>query len=156
MVGMLDARIGADVTGITYARQTEEFIERIGGMARERPSRAHLWNSMRSRLTSMSAKLFTTGQTERDAFCPKMGTKVQLHSSGKYYCFDGYKIGEKFVPCWVTNRKRRMSAQDYVDIFSGGDRGGGPFKLTSKEGNEFEAYLVWRPKKKEFELLFKR
>ena len=153
MVGLLNARVGDDVTGITLARQTEEFINRIAGMAKERPTREKLWDSMTAKIKGLAAKLIQTAFDADEAFCPRTGTKVTLHSSGKFYLFDGFKDAK----CWITRNGRKMSASDYAAIFSAGDRGGGPFTgFVSQAGNHYDAYLVWRPRKKNFELAFKR
>ena len=153
LVGILEDKLGDEVTGITYARQLEEFIERIGGMAKDRPTRARLWDSVSSKVRHLAAKLLAVKSGPDEAFCPRTGLKVTLHESGKYFQFAGFKDAR----CWRTMNQRTMSAVDYATILSGGDRGAGPFSdFISQAGNHFDAYVVWRPRKKKFELLFKR
>lgn len=161
LVTLLEEALDEEATGVAPARQLEEFLLRVAGMAKERPDRLKLWDAMSAKLRTMKRKLLPETETagavvggQEAAFCPRTGNRGSLHETGKYFEFAGYKEAR----CWRTMFGREMSAADYVAIFAGGDRGGGPFKdfCSKMTGTKFDAHLVWRPRKKAFELLFKR
>ena len=153
MVAMLEAKLEDELTGERFARQTEEFVERIGGMAPERPGRAQLWEILEAKIRFIGAKLLDRTLDADVGFCPKTGHAAKLHPSGKHFEFAGFKDARFYVS--ILGRK--MTAAEYADILSGESRGAGPFPgFKSKAGNVFSAFLGYMPKKKKVELLFKR
>lgn len=153
MVAMFKAKLEDELTGDRYARQTEEFVERIGSMAKERPSRKRLWESVESKVRAVGAKLLDQPIDRDVGYCPKTGHQATLHKSGKFYEFAGFKDARFFVS--ILGRK--MTAGDYADILAGEARGAGPFPgFTSKAGNKFQAFLCYFPKKKKVEFMFNR
>lgn len=153
MISMFKAKLEDEVTGHQYARQTEEFLERIGGMAKDRPTRERLWESVEARVRAIGAKLLDQPIDLDVGYCPKTGHPGKLSADGKYYTFAGFKDARFFT----TILSRKMTAVNYADILAGESRGAGPFEgFTSKKGNAFSAYLAYAPKKKRVELMFKR
>jgi DNA topoisomerase-3 len=152
MIGLLEARIGNELTGVDYARQTEETIESIGSMAHERPTRERLWEGVIVKIRSIGAKLMQQPTDPNEALCPKTFLRVELSKDGRYFIFPGFKD----VRCYCTMAKRVMHASDYAAIFAGKNRGAGPFQnFISQKGTPFPASVVFRPRKKSFEFLYK-
>ena len=152
MVGLLKTRLGDEVTGIPQARQIEEMVERIGGMAQERPTRERLWDVLIGRIRTAGAKLSSQEIDPNEAYCPRTGIRAVLHTSGKFWEFAGYPGAR----CWREMRGRKMSAPDYAGIFAAGDRGYKMDGFVSQAGGSYDAAIVWRPRKKKFELVRKR
>src|ERR1035438_5680739 len=84
--------------------------------------------------------------------CPASFKEVKLSEDKKRWEFGGrYEKPQ----CWVTMRRRKMTAADYRDIFVAGAKGGGPFAFLRKsdEGDAppnppergYEAWVVYRP-----------
>jgi len=128
-------------------------LERIAGLAKDRPTRQRLWENIESKVRSIGAKLLNEENAENTAYCPKTGQPSVLDPSGKYYTFAGYKEARFYV----SFLSRKMTAHEYAQVLAGNARGAGPFPgFKSKAGNTFSAYLVYVPKKKKVDLVFKR
>jgi len=153
LVGMLTERVGDELTGVPPARLVEEMVERIGGMAKERPTRVLMWGVVLGRIRNVSAKFVDSKGDPDEAYCPRTGVRAEKHSSGKYWMFAGYPDAK----CWLTMSGRPVTANEYAGILGSGDRGYLLHGFTSTStGNQYDAHVAWKPRKKKFEKLFKR
>ena len=152
LMAILAAHGGGRLTDAALTASWEQLLDRIGRRVKEKPTRTEFLDGIRKQIAEISDQIDGKRIAAPLVLCPASFKEVKLSEDKKRWEFGGRY--EK-TQCWVTMRRRKMTAADYRDIFVAGAKGGGPFAFLRKsdEGDAppnppergYEAWVVYRP-----------
>ncbi len=133
----------------TLTASWEKQLERMTKRVKDKPTREGFLGGVLEELKRVMGDIDGVKDAPDVVFCPDTGKRVVLHENGRQWQFFGKY---KDAVCYLELRGRKMGPSDYRDIFVGGKKGGGPFAFLSKtKGTKYEAWVLYRPKRRGYE-----